>query len=257
MALSWSQKRQLTYALVIIVVVVLPIALWLGVTLYEAPTCSDDEQNQGEQGIDCGGPCSEVCARGSEDLAVVWDRALKVREGSYNLVARINNERQTAGIKQVQYRFLVYDKNNNQLAQKFGTTYVNPGEQFVIFEPTVDVGTGTPARTSMVFEESPTWTETAAKPPEIEVVSRSSSVGSSEPRLTATLENPSLRPVKDIQVLVVLKGVDGNAIGASATYIDNFPRTSQQEVFFTWPEPFHRAVSEIEIIPRINVIRGQ
>ncbi|HET8574970.1 MAG TPA: hypothetical protein VFM02_02230 [Candidatus Paceibacterota bacterium] len=257
MTISWAAKRKFLYFLAVFLLIFLPVTAFTLVKTYRPPSCFDHKQNQGEEGPDCGGPCELLCAKGNGDLVVDWDRTFQVSDGVYNAVAYVENKNDQAGIEQVHYTFKIYDQNNILITTRSGTTFVNPGERFVIFEPRIDTKYQIPARTFLEFESSPTWERAPQAAPKIEVVSRTLTDADTAPRLTVTLHNPALTDISNIQVVAVVYDINGNAIGSSSTYIDNFPRTSDAQAYFTWPQPFSGQASRIEIIPRVNVFEIQ
>lgn len=253
MAIAWATKRRFLYFLIAFFVVVVPIFLIFFLNTYRAPTCFDHKQNGGETGVDCGGPCALSCAEGTSDLVVKWERVFAVSPGIYNAVAYVENKNDSAGLQKISYNFKIYDKDNYLIEERSGSTFINPGEQFAIFEPRIDTKYRIPARTYLTFETDPAWVRTNATAPKIDVINRSLSNIDENPVLTVTLQNEELFPVKNIQVVAILYDLAGNAIASSATYIDTFANSSQKQISFTWPQPFSADVSKIEVIPRVDV----
>lgn len=253
MTLNWATKRKFIYTAIAVLIVVVPIGWYVMGRLYQPPTCFDGEQNQGEAGTDCGGPCSRFCAEGNERLEVLWDRSVLFESGAYNAVASVENALDGAGLKRVVYTFRLRDEAGEVIAKREGTTFVNPGENFVLFEPRIQTGYEVPVSTFLTFEEDPDWIRTTENPPKIVVLQRKISDLDTQPRLVATLRNPQLVRVQNINVTAVVYGVKGNVIGVSGTYIEAFPRTSERQVYFTWPSPFAGEVSRIDILPRVSV----
>lgn len=257
MALSWRIKRKLSITTGIILVVGIPLVAFVVARLNVAPTCFDGIQNQQEAGIDCGGPCDLSCAKGNVGLVVNWARSVLVSSGVYDVVAYIDNDLDGAAIKRIHYTFRVYGDDGKVIAEREGTTFVNPGESFVVYEPGIETGYKIPERTSFSFENDPTWTRTTENPPDIQVRERHLSNLNTKPELRAKLENNELISVKNIPVIAVVYDQKGNAIGVSGTFIEKFPRTSEKVIHFTWPEPFDGKASRVEIIPRVSVFHWE
>ena len=55
--------------------------------LKPAPSCFDNKQNQGEEGIDCGGPCSKVCIPQAIKTITVVNRVVWLEASPNNYVA--------------------------------------------------------------------------------------------------------------------------------------------------------------------------
>ena len=59
-------------ASIVILAIILIVGLPAFLLLYKAPTCFDGKQNQGEGGIDCGGPCVKLCPSAFLPPEVIW-----------------------------------------------------------------------------------------------------------------------------------------------------------------------------------------
>jgi hypothetical protein len=194
-----------------------------------------------------------LCSAGIQDLSVSWARSFKVSNGLYSAVGYVQNKNADAAIQKVSYTFKIYDDKGVLIQKREGSTFVYPGERFVLFEPRIHTGYRIPDHTFLEFQKDPVWKKVNKQAPKIIVKDRTLTDVNSSPRLSATLSNPQLTDIKNIQVVAIVYNTKGNAIGSSSTYIDRFPRTSDKTVNFIWPEPFSGKVSRIEIIPRDDV----
>lgn len=93
-----------------------------------APTCSDGVQNQGEEGIDCGGPCSSCELSELNEIEVLWTKALSVQDNFYDLAAQIKNPNQNYGSGHLPYQFEIYDSANNLIGRFSGQTFILPNQ---------------------------------------------------------------------------------------------------------------------------------
>jgi hypothetical protein len=59
--MSSRRIKQFVYGLFFIIVIFIVIAAFYVLFLKPAPSCFDNIQDQGEQGVDCGGPCAKIC----------------------------------------------------------------------------------------------------------------------------------------------------------------------------------------------------
>jgi hypothetical protein len=59
------------------------------------------------------------------------------------------------------------------------------------------------------------------------------------PRVVANVENIGNIPASNIDVVAVVFDINGNAIGASRTFVESLARGEKQQVSFTWPAPFY------------------
>ena len=85
--LSWGAKRKILIALVVCAIAAAGIFWYVAHSVYRPPSCTDGKKNQGEAGVDCGGPCARLCKVVSLPPIVHWQRAFPVTESVYNVVA--------------------------------------------------------------------------------------------------------------------------------------------------------------------------
>ena len=183
---------------------------------------------------------------------VVWARAFKASKGIYNIVAVIENHNTGAGTALIPYSFKLYDDRNILLVERKGTTQLLPRISIPIFEGSVFTGERIPASTFFEFTDEPLW---ELMTPVKDILGVSNQVLRDEdrtPRLDARIENSSIRPVVDVEVVAIIYDSDNNALAASATTVDRIEKDSFADVVFTWNEPFLRPVAKIDIVPRVK-----
>jgi len=244
MAISWAAKKQLTYFLAFLIVVIgAAVAFWLNIT---APSCTDKKQNQDEKGIDCGGSCAKECLGEIKDLAVLWSKPLQVSGSDYDAVALAENRNLFFSAHSVKYQFKFYDDRNILIASREGKIFINPGQKFAIFENGIDVGLRKPAKVFLEFQKNINWEIYKGENLGL-IVTKKEYQDSPRPSISATLENKTLAGIKGIYAVAVIYADDGNAIAASATKIGEMKGGASADIFFTWPESFEERYSRDEI----------
>jgi len=250
---SWAHKRQLIYGLAVLIFLALVIGTPVYLTFFNAaPTCSDGKQNQGETGVDCGGPCARACMQDViADPIVLWSRPFTVTKGLTNLVAYVQNPNVNYTAEPVEYLFRVYDKENVLLGTRIGRTAIPSTKIFPVFEQAFDAGEKTPVKAFFEFTEPLLWVKSASQKPELEVIDQNLQLASSSPTLSATLVNKTVDTYRRVEVVAIVYDVDGNAMAASKTVVDIIHGNEQAPLIFTWPNPFPGETSKIEILPKI------
>jgi hypothetical protein len=246
--MDWAMKRRVIYAVSIGLALVLIIGTVSFIALRKPPTCFDGTRNQGELGIDCGGPCVLLCKMSTRDPVVIWQRAFRIQQGIYTAAAYIENPNPTAEVISLPYTFILYDGNNIPIAERKGKTYVPPGKKFIVFESAIKTGDHIPARALITFGTDYSWLSQTRKPAEIETRSPVISGENISPVLDAELYNPGFTPVDRIEATAVVYDRNDNAVGVSRTFVDTITEQSSEKIIFTWPEPFDKPSSRIEII---------
>lgn len=218
------------------------------------PTCDDGILNQGEASVDRGGPCPLLEAIQLQPSAVSWTRAFRVRDGSYNVAAYIENPNDGAGVRSAQYRFKLYDAENVIVAERTGTTFIMPGRITPVFQGGIDTGNRLVTRAFLSFTAEPQWEQMRDAARVIDVSEVAPSDIGSAPRVTARVHNASVSPVFDITLIATIFDTAGNAYAASATRISRLSPDEYQQIVFTWPDPFPSAVGRIDVIPLVTPV---
>ncbi|MBI4708755.1 MAG: hypothetical protein HY764_00950 [Candidatus Portnoybacteria bacterium] len=121
-----------------IVSIVILCLIIVGVIFYFSsrpqPNCFDGIRNQGEQEIDCGGPCISCEVLTLKDIQIDLTQAIKSREGVYDLVAKVKNPNPNFGVPYFKYRFDLKDKNGQIVISKEGASFILPNSSRYIIE---------------------------------------------------------------------------------------------------------------------------
>ncbi len=230
-------------------VIGLPVAYWYFTI---PPTCADGIQNQDETSIDKGGVCPVLDERTLQPYAILWARSFRVRDGSYNAAAYIQNPNQSAGVASARYHFGLYDAQNVLIAEREGTTFIMPGAITPVLEPRIDVGRRIVAHTYFEFKGPLVWERMKNNALSIAVGNKEPSDMTSMPRLTATARNISVAPISDIGFVAVVFDPAGNAFAASATTLSRLSADASAQIAFTWPDPLLIQAGRIDVVPLVE-----
>ncbi len=257
---SWATRRQFTYVTVALIALLVVIGLPAFKIFYKAPTCSDGIQNQGEQGIDCGGPCRTLCQSSFLPAVIVWTDTQMISPGLYNLAAYIENPNITGAAVNVPYEFSVYDNQGILITQQQGVMDIPANRNTLAFIGAVDMGKRIPAKGGVTFQftQAPLWKKAHDTlsdlnyPTPIYSEDSSSSVPSAS--LQVAITNQGLIPVDNITVFAILKDINNNEIDFSKTTIDEIVAGGKYVAPFTWPYSHKGAVVSEEILPVVTPV---
>ena len=233
---GWVLRKQLTYLLFLLI-----IASLGGYGVYTRvapkPTCSDRVKKQNETGVDCGGVRARICANQVEDLKVEWSKVFPSATGSYDAAALILNPNLAVGLSKLHYRFTLFDAQNKLLAEREGDTFVNPGERFALYEPSIVTGDRVPLRGYVQFEDPDyvlPWRK-AVLPlrPELSV-DNTQLRGGQQAELIGQLANRSIADAVGVQAIAVLLDGDEKPIGVRSSYFDSLKRNDAIPLSFSW-----------------------
>jgi hypothetical protein len=223
-------------------------------TFYETPTCTDGTQNGKESGIDCGGSCSKVCSAEAANARVRFARTL-VQSGRTDLIAYIDNPNQNAYAKNAQVLIDVYRQDGHILEKR--TTITIPAKGSTpLFIPAIANYPVQQVFVSLAPGE-PVWTQGSGWEKEPAGVETFSIVGSeSEPRITATVTNPTAYPKSQVPFVATVFDEMGVVIAASQTVVTYIPPQGSAQAVFTWNEPFSAPNVRVEIVPLVTLPRS-
>lgn len=253
--MNWATRRRSLY---ISIIVVFAAAL-SGVPIYylfftDVPTCSDGRKNQDELGVDCGGGCERLCAIQIRTPAVLWSRSFKVKEGTYNAVAYIENSNFDAGVDSIDYVFQLFDDRNVIVAERRGKTFLTTNGLTPIFEAGIDTGNRVPVRTFFEFRSDPWWRKAQNAPGYTVSETHLTIKDNGLPRVDAIITNDTVSDIRDIEAVATIFGIDGNAMASSQTTIPLLGPRKSAALVFTWPTPLPGASSRVDVIPRVPLI---
>jgi len=246
---TWSSRRKLSYASIVIGGIILIVGLPAFLLLYKAPTCNDGKQNQGEQGIDCGGPCVKLCPSAFLPPEVIWTKAEPVATGLYNVAAYVINNNLDGVAYGVPYEMQLFDGEGILITYKDGTMTIPPHRNTLAFQGAVSTQKRVPTKTIITLG-SPQWVKETDPLGDIVIADKKYSEDQNSSSLQVTLQNNAATAYSNLSVYVVLYDKDGNAIDFSKTIVDSVPPNNGTVVApFTWPVSHNGRVVSIEVLP--------
>ena len=245
----WARRRKVIYLGGAVLFLILFIGFPLFTKFYTPASCFDNKQNQGEYGVDCGGPCVKLCSSQFLNPLIVWARALPVTRGVYNLLAYVQNPNLDGRVKQASYVFKIFDKQGVLISEKNGTTFLLPHSTSPVFEGGIVAGERLPAIVTFEFKEPLAWEKIDYKDPGLVVIQKTLYGESKSPRIDAIVQNRSTKTISHLEVTAIVYDTEDNAMAFSKTLIDELGDNQSSPITFTWPESFPKKSSRIEIIP--------
>jgi len=246
--MSWSSKQKTKYfGVAFFVALALLIYLFFSI-FYTAPSCVDKKQNQGELGVDCGGPCELLCGFKIIRPITQWSRITKTSEGVYNVVAMIENTNVSAEAYAIPYQFRLYDAEGVLISEIQGSAFIPANSIFPVFESNLKTGQRIPARANFEFADNIAWVEEKPATASILIKDIKYAEKNDTPRVSATIVNNSLQEIKKLELVALLYNNE-NLVNSSKTIVDIIQKDSEETIIFTWPQLFEQKISRIDIVP--------
>lgn len=251
--MSWAGRRQLLTFVILGALAAGIIAVILISTVYHSPSCTDGVQNQGEQGPDCGGPCTALCTALEEPPTVLFTQAVPDGTGRADVIALVENKNATAAAKSVPYTLTLHGADHSVLQTLTGTLELPPGATVPVFIPALSIGNATLGAAFLTIDPTAVeWYALASDPrivPTVSDITLSGSTGA--PRIAAALTNPDVAPMTNVKVIVLVRDASGNAIAASQTVVPSIAANGQASAVFSWAVPFSGIPVSTEVLPLV------
>ncbi len=193
------------------------------VFLKPAPTCFDKIQNQGETGVDCGGPCASCPLSQAEPLKTLSVEFFGTTAGKTVVLADALNPNQNYGVQNAPYEILVYNKNGAVIETVNGEESFRPSEEKHIFNADLQTSFRNIAKADLIFT-NPHWQPASdfSLRPNLVLgsVLKTALVGEGI-QVTGTVVNQAPFTAADVEIAALIFNKFGNPIFASQTLVVN------------------------------------
>ena len=254
------QNKTLTKQFIIVSIFIAAIAL-VSLVIYfiviPPATCSDKKQNQGEKGIDCGGPCTPCKVIQAADLKVQETSFVTGGNGTYDVVAKIYNPNDSLGAKSFNYTFTLKDSAGTVIATKSGTDFILPVDTKYVAQLGLTTQNGAVAASAEISISAPAWAPLGnVEKPQLNVYNKKfDKVATGEgSEADGLLSNDSGYDLNKITLVIVLRDVNGKVVGINTTEKDTVRAAEQRDFRLSWPYALPGSVQSMEVDAQSNVL---
>ncbi len=243
---------------IIIVLVYLILIVTIGTGIYflfiksKLPNCADSIQNQGEAGVDCGGPCSLCPWQLQKDLEIIFAEALKTNDNFVDLVAKIKNPNRDFGVKSLSYKFNLYGSGDDLIVAKQGGSYILPNETGYIIEQKVSVSSDISRVefriTGIIWQKLVDYEE-----PELLIRNSQSRQTENGYQINGTLENRGNYDFNKVDIYTVLFDKNSKILGVGQTNERTVLSKENRYFEINWFFPVAGQVKKTDIFTKTNV----
>lgn len=227
-----------------------------GFLIYRAgapqPTCVDGRRNQGEERVDCGGPCISCAFRNKKDLEVFWVRAVPTQEDRYDAAAQIKNPNVKVGVARFEYEFMLRDEKGIGVASRRGRSFIYPGE--IVHLAEIGLAAGRPVADAAIRLENIEWVVTDTIAPDVIASNREYRIevenGLRQSVARANLQNRTIADIPELIVRALLLDENGNLLGVHGTVVERMDAGATLPVEFRWPGVLAESVASLIIEAR-------
>lgn len=252
--MTWARERRVIAFLIIGAILAVVAAGLYYVLFYQAPTCTDGIKNGPETAVDRGGTCPYLDNAELEPPTILFTQAILNGEGRTDVISLVENKNQTAAAKDIPYAISIFGYDQTLIQRVTGSLDLPPGASVPVFVPGVASGRATPGAAFLSITSTSTiqWYAEPSDPRIVPSVTGVTLSGTADaPRITATLGNPDVRPMRGVKVIVIVHDAQGNAVAASQTIVPIIPAQGSAIATFTWNAAFKAAPVQIKVLPII------
>lgn len=254
--------KRITIVATVAAFVALSGASWYFLSVPKA-TCHDSERNQGEQGIDCGGPCSAACPEVYDPQDLLVREAAFVpggEEGVYDVLGTIYNPNDELGASDIGYIFRLKGPAGEVLAETRGKSFILPQETKTILAVGLR-SPSSPQSVEIVFADA-RWEKFSGyqERPALSILYKRYERISDGPffaEATGTLSNDSLFDFGSIIIKVVLRNADGKPVAFNQTEMNTVLSKENRDFRLRWPRAFPGEVVSIDVEPEADIYHSE
>lgn len=252
--LSWRSRRQLILVLIPLIPAIL-IASYLTYSHFDTATCYDGKLNQGERGIDCEGPCAQICSARIINPEISNVDAYPTLPNTYNLGAVLVNKNEDLGVHNQEFAFLVYDDTGNLIHEEIVDYDIRPQSEMLIFSGPIKLDKK-PVQVDLNLVGQYKWQkfdDSVNQDLQVENIALSDQEDS--PEVSAVVKNVNRRYFRNVPIGVLVKDENDQVVSISNTVVD-LPANNNLEIQYTWPAPFPTSkgvcINPVDIVMAID-----
>lgn len=220
------------------------------------PSCFDEIQNQGEEGIDCGDPCSPCELINIKELEIISVKVISGQGVFYDLAAEIKNPNQNYGSRQISYQFELYDSQDNLIVQYPGTTYILPHQTKYLLK--IKAESDRPVKQVKISFNQIKWEKQENyQPPQLAVQGKEFRLLSDEEsgfaQVRAILINKTSFDFERIDIDILLFDSAGRLLAISVNELRTFLAGQERDFLSIWFSQIKGQVVSIEIEAETNI----
>ncbi|MDD3498004.1 MAG: hypothetical protein PHH24_00665 [Candidatus Moranbacteria bacterium] len=229
------------------------IGLFFYMVLKPNPTCFDGEQNQAEDGIDCGGPC-QPCEKEIvvQEMEILEKYFVQGTGEFYDVMAKLDNPNNRYGAAKFYYEFNLVDKEGNSLANRRGESFILPGETKYVIElnlqSQVHPYTAKFEIIDVAWEEFLNYEE-----PRLSIYNKNYAEESGKSEVFGLMKNESYFDFNSIEIDIILRDESGNPLALGKNEMRTISSQQERDFRVFWPYNFSREVRDIEIRAEADV----
>jgi hypothetical protein len=231
--------KQVVYGIFYLVIIGIIVAGIYFLFLKPAPSCFDNVQNQGEQGVDCGGPCAKACLpAGIQPISALGAvHVFPLAGGNVTVLAQLENANSDYAAASFDYAIMLYGTDGSTTVATFtGTSFAYADETKWLILPNEPISA--PVSSADIAISNIQWTPASQVGliPQFAFTNITSAVGADGfVTVSGSITNRDISLFGNIIIAAVFKNAAGVPVGASQTELDSLAPGATQSFSISYP----------------------
>lgn len=212
--------KQFLYGFGFLIILALIGGIISFVFLYSSPTCNDNQQNQDEQGIDCGGSCVSCELKNAKAIRITPAEIFDL-DGKSTVLFSLINSNPNLGIPDLPYTINIYNKDGDKAFFFNRGTFIYADEEKNIMEVGVNIKANLIGRAELILNyDQNSWKFSEEfSPPPIKTKEITKEFTENTLIIKGKMDNENAFPLQQISVSATIANKLGLNISASQTVI--------------------------------------
>jgi hypothetical protein len=234
--MSWRLRKQIIYGSILgLIFFLFVLFIYFQLKPQVLPSCFDGKKNQGEEDIDCGGPCP-ICELKSAQPLKIYPVQFIVYQNTIDIIGLVENPNSNLGLKELNYYFEIYDSNKFLKATtSLKSISLEPETKKYILEinyPKPDFIIG--SIKTKIISQAKYWYKTEKEELPVTHYNEKLLTEDNKSKLQLTLFNRSYRP-QNVETIVFVYSQDRNLVGIGSVRVSLMPEEAK-DVYVFLPE---------------------
>ena len=204
----------------------------------QPPSCTDNRVNQGEEGVDCGGPCKTFCMQ--KDLvapsALGVPQVFMASDDLVSVLLEIKNPNVATSLRQLPYAVTVNGASGASLELKgVASLYAGEVRRIVLVRPRNGLQAPYTASLSLATSSAQWAPAEQFQKPDIDVVNAVTSVDDEGIRVEGAVASTDVLSVTDVTVLALFYDNAGTLAGAAQTTLPRLASGATSRFTVSYP----------------------
>jgi hypothetical protein len=242
--------KQLVYGLLYIIVLGSIVTGIYFLFLKPAPSCFDGIQNEGEQGVDCGGPCAKICIPANiQSISALGPvQVFSPLAGHATVLVQVENANANFAASSFDYTVTLYGADGSStVATLPGSSFAYADETKYIVFPNVSVSA--PVSRADIAISNIQWvpTDQMGFIPQFSFTNlEDTASGNGYVTVTGNITDRDVASFNKVLVMAIFKNTAGAPIGASQTELDSIAPGVTQDFSISYPTLPNENISATE-----------